>query len=228
MPNTHAIILAGGLGTRLPVSARTIPKSLVEVHGKPILQHQLERLYAAGMRDIRLALGFRADQIISFLKSSDYPCEYVVETEPLKNGGAARLASEGLSEPFIILNGDILADFDYQEIVYAHEAGTALMVAAWRGDARDYGLLRLRKRNVVELLGKPAALEPGFVHVGCTIVCPEHLAAQPGGIFSLEWDVLAPLAKRGGVRAYIHRGFAEDVGTEERLERVRRLPLITF
>ncbi len=65
------IILAGGKGTRLPKSAKNIPKSLVEIGGKPLLQHQIDLLQKHGLTDIRLSLGYRAEKIIEYLKKQD-------------------------------------------------------------------------------------------------------------------------------------------------------------
>ncbi len=221
MQNIHAVILAGGKGTRLPISARDIPKPLVRVGGEPILQRQIEALLAAEIETITVALGFRADQIISFLKERHYPCRWVVEPEPLDTGGAVRLASAGRPGPLLILTGDILANFDFPAIVAAHRPETALMVGTWLADARDFGLLRIKDEWVRELLGKPLQAVTGFVHTGCTVIHPNDLARVPRNSFSLEWDVLTPMAREGRVRFWNHQGYWTDIGTEERLALAR-------
>ncbi|MBI4359754.1 MAG: NTP transferase domain-containing protein, partial [Candidatus Jacksonbacteria bacterium] len=99
------IILAGGRGTRLQESAKDIPKALVKIDGKPILQHQIDLFLKHGFSDIRFALGYKSNQIIAYLNGR---YEYVVETEPLGTGGALKFASSDLREPFIAVNGDII------------------------------------------------------------------------------------------------------------------------
>lgn len=222
MPIGKVIILAGGGGTRLPHSARDIPKALVPVGGKPILAHILDGLLASGLSlSIRLALGFRADQTITFVREHGYPCEYVIEPEPLGTGGAVKFASHDLDVPFMVLNGDTLADFDYPAIVRAHQPGTALLVSYWRDDNRDYGFLTLAGNQITEFREKPADPQPGFVSAGCSILEPEHVHTVPRASFMLETVVYPELARSGRLKTIRHGGFFEDMGTEARLATLR-------
>ena len=220
----NVIILAGGRGTRLPISARDIPKPLVEVHGKPMLEHQLERLATFGETSIRLALGFRAEAIASFLKSRGYPYEYVVEPAALGTGGAVRFAMGDAPGPFLILNGDVAADFDYEKILAGYERGHGLIVSYWKEDARDFGLLRIEDDRIREFLEKPTTLQSGYINAGCYILHRQDLDDMPEGHFMLERDVFPGLAVRGRLKTVIHKGFFEDLGTEERLAQVRSGP----
>lgn len=216
-----AIILAGGRGTRLPHSARDIPKPLVAIGAKSIVEHQLERLMAAGFTDIRLALGFRADQIIAFLRERGYPMSYVVEPEPLGTGGATRFAARGIEQPCLVMNGDVLADFDFPAIVRAHEPGGALLVSHWRDDARDFGLVELQGDRVLRFLEKPREPIGGHINAGCYILEPADVQAIPEGFSMLEEAVFPKLAREGRLRTHVHRGVWDDAGTEERLHRIR-------
>lgn len=222
MEPPKVIILSGGKGTRLPVSARDIPKSLVEVGGKTILEHQIERLQAAGFHNIRLSLGFRADQIISFLKERKHRCDFVVESEPLGTGGAARFASRDLAGPFMVLNGDTFGYFDFRSIRAAHEPGFAVMATHWKDDARDFGLLGVRDGFIREYLEKPKEPVGGYINAGCYMLHPNHFAGTPKGFFMLEQEVFPRLAREGLLKAHSHEGFWEDLGTEARLERIRK------
>ena len=215
------IILAGGKGTRLPHSARDMPKALVPVGPQTILGHMIEGLKRHGLTDIRLALGFRAEAIINFLNVQGYACEYVVEPEPLGTGGAAKYASADVVGPFMVLNGDIIVDFDYSAIVRAHQPGTALLVSYWKDDNRDYGFLRIEGDQVREFLEKPAEPQSGFINAGCTIFEPQHVHSVPKRSFMLETEVYPALARQGLLKTIRHEGFFEDVGTEERLARFR-------
>lgn len=215
------IILAGGRGTRLPISARDIPKPLVEVAGRPIIQHQIERFHAAGLSDIRLALHFRADQIIDFINRNSYACEYVIEPEPLGTGGAVRFAMRDLTGPALILNGDILGNFDLRAMTDSYRPGEATLMAHWKEDARDFGLLHIEGDRVMRFMEKPKEAVAGYTSVGCYILEPEHFAGIPEGPFMLERDLFPELARQGRIRAHIHTGFWDDLGTEERLAGAR-------
>ncbi|OHA08643.1 MAG: hypothetical protein A3A44_02550 [Candidatus Sungbacteria bacterium RIFCSPLOWO2_01_FULL_60_25] len=220
------IILAGGRGTRLPISARDIPKLLVEVHGKPMLEHQLEHLRLHGFSKIRLALGYRADQIIAFLRERGYPHEYAVEPEALGTGGAVRFAMGSAPGPFMVLNGDTLADIDYAAVARSYRPGHGVIAAHWKDDARDYGLLTIEEGRVREFLEKPKEPQSGYINAGCYILESEHINDAPPGAFMLEQAVFPELASGGRLLAYLHRGFFEDLGTEERLAAIRRGPRV--
>lgn len=215
------IILAGGRATRLPRSAANIPKALVPVGGRPILSHLVDGLLAAGLSDIRLALGFRAEQIISYLREQGYPCEHVVEPELLGTGGAVKFAARDLEGPFMVLNGDILVNFDYPEIMRAHQPGSALLVSCWQDDNRDYGFLRIEDDRIAEFLEKPAEPRSGLVSAGCSILEPEQVQEVPQDVFMLETEVYPRLAREGRLKTIRHPGSFVDIGTEERLARVR-------
>lgn len=219
------IILAGGKGTRLPRSAVDMPKALVPVGSQPILGHMIEGLTRHGLTDIRLALGFRAEAIINFLNVQGYACGYVVEPEPLGTGGAAKYASRDFTEPFMVLNGDTLADFDYPAIVRSHEAGTGLIVSHWKEDNRDYGVLEIEGDRIREFLEKPSEPRSGFIHAGCSILEPKDVRAVREDVFMLEREVYPALAREGRLKSFRHEGFFEDIGTEERLARMRNMYL---
>ncbi len=220
------IILAGGRGTRLPQSARDIPKALVPVHGKTILDHQLDALARHGLTNVALSLGFRADQIVAHLAATGRShIEHVIEPQPLGTGGAVRFAAHGVQEPFLVLNGDTLADFDFLAITRAHTPGTALMVSCWRDDARDFGLLDVRGASILAFLEKPIEPHPGLINAGCYILEPAHLDRLGEGASMLETDLFPRLARDGLLSTFRHDGFWQDVGTEQRLAGVTRYPL---
>lgn len=212
------IILVGGRGTRLPRSARDIPKALVPVRGRTILDRQLDALRQHGLLDIRLALGFRADQIIAHLAATGRDnIDYVIESKPLGTGGAVKLASRGMAEPFLVLNGDTLADFDFSGIISGHQPGSAIMVSHWRDDARDFGLLDISNGRIRAFLEKPAEPRSGFINAGCYILEPRHLEHIEEEAFMLEQDIFPYLASSGVLQSVVHSGFWEDLGTEQRL-----------
>jgi NDP-mannose synthase len=130
----RAVILAGGLGTRLRPYTTILPKPLVPVGDRPILEHILRRLHACGVRKVDLCVGHLGELIqVYFTQSDSLPTDLELdwrwEDEPLGTAGALRIVP-GLEGTFIAMNGDILTTLDYRELVAFHErSGAALTVA---------------------------------------------------------------------------------------------------
>ena len=98
----------------------------------------------------------------------------------------------------------------------------AVITAHWKDDARPFGLLTIKDGLVREFREKPQELVGGYINAGCHILEPEHFIGMPEGPFMLEYDLFPRLARAGRIKAHIHRGFYEDLGTEERLARMRQ------
>lgn len=215
------IILAGGKGSRLNNQTDNLPKVLVPVADKPILEHQIELLEKHGLSDIRLALGFMAEEVTRYLNGR---YEYVIETEPLGTGGAIKNAARDLAEPFMVLNGDIISDVDLRAFAASHQPGKNILVVAHHKQNTDYGLLDIdADGRVRKFLEKPNVPTDGHVNVGFYILEPRVFAAMPDGRFSVEYDVFPRLAQQGALHSFHHSGFWDDLGTAERLARVRKM-----
>jgi NDP-mannose synthase len=130
----RAVILAGGLGTRLRPYTTILPKPLVPVGDRPILEHILRRLHKCGVRDVDLCVSHLGELIqVYFSQAGTLPdgleLRWHWEDEPLGTAGALRIVP-GLAGTFIAMNGDILTTLDYSELVAFHErSGAALTVA---------------------------------------------------------------------------------------------------
>ena len=216
-----AIILAGGRGTRLPNSADDIPKALVQLGDKTILQHQIDLLEQHGHSDIRLALGYRADQIIKHL---DGRYEYVVEPKRLGTGGAVKFACQDLEELFMVINGDIISDVDLATFAREHRADTNSLVVCHHKQNTDYGLLDIDEDGrIKQFLEKPEEPTDGHVNVGFYILQPDVFRAIPDNEFSIEYRVFPNLATAGKLHSFLHEGFWNDLGTEQRLADMRAM-----
>ncbi|MDO8265051.1 MAG: sugar phosphate nucleotidyltransferase [Candidatus Parcubacteria bacterium] len=215
-----AIILAGGKGTRLPESAKIIPKALVKIGSKTILQHQIDWLKLHGISDIRLSLGFRANQISSCF-SGIYQC--IVELKPLGTGGAIKLASEGIKEPFLAVNGDILTDIDITRFINAFQTSSfPNMMAVYEvPDVSEFGSVVIKGDSILEFSEK-SGTGKGYMNAGVYILSPNVFEkANAGESFSIERDIFPSLAKEGKLGAFIHNSFWTEVGTEERLKKAQ-------
>ena len=215
------IILAGGRGTRLAQSARDIPKALVPIAGKPLIQHQIEHLGKHGLSNIRLALCFRAHMVIDYIGGK---YEYCVEQEPLGTGGAIAFASRDLNEPFMVLNGDILSDFDFSAFIAQSDTTKNYLVTSFHPQNTDFGLVDVgHDGKVTQFLEKPKTPTDGYVNVGFYFLQPSLLKEMREKQFSIEYDVFPTLAKKGQLWSFEHTGFWIDAGTEERLAKIRKI-----
>ena len=120
-----AVVLVGGEGTRLRPLTYEIPKQMLSVVGRPMIAHVVEWLARHGVDRAVLSLGYRADAFVQAFpgnRLSGVALEYVVEPEPLDTAGAIRFAAEkaGISDTFLVLNGDVLTEFDASGLVEFH------------------------------------------------------------------------------------------------------------
>jgi NDP-sugar pyrophosphorylase family protein len=157
----RAVILAGGLGTRLRPYTTILPKPLVPVGDRPILEHILHRLHACGVREVDLCVGHLGELIqVYFTQANALPADLELrwhwEDEPLGTAGALRIVP-GLKGTFIAMNGDILTTLDYSELLAFHERnGAALTVAthAKRVDV-DLGVIEADGERITGFREKP-------------------------------------------------------------------------
>jgi NDP-sugar pyrophosphorylase family protein len=157
----RAVILAGGLGMRLRPYTTILPKPLVPIGDRPILEHIIRRLHASGVRVVDLCVGHLGELIqVYFSQSDSLPDDLELrwhwEDEPLGTAGALRLVPD-LAGTFIAMNGDVLTTLDYAELVRFHESnGAALTVAthAKRVDI-DLGVIEADGGRIVGYREKP-------------------------------------------------------------------------
>lgn len=223
----HALILAGGKGTRLrPLTVYT-PKPIVPILNRPLLQYQLEMLARAGITDITLSLSYQPDKIEDLLGDGSelgVNLRFVTEPSPMGTAGAFKFAAGALRETTVVFNGDILTDVDVANVVEAHQRNQAqiTIMLAPVDDASKYGLVETGKGSeVLRFLEKPepetlAGLKTKNINAGLYILEPEVLDRIPEGeSCSFEYDVF-PSAIAGKLPFFAHllsREYWRDVGT---------------
>ena len=118
-----AIILAGGLGTRLKKVNPILPKPLAPINGHPFLEYLFDYWMAQGISKFILSVGYQSQSIIDHFGQNyrGVGIEYVVENSPLGTGGALLLSAKGLTEPFLILNGDTFFEVDLKDLFSFHD-----------------------------------------------------------------------------------------------------------
>lgn len=208
------IILAGGQATRLPISAKNIPKPLVKVAGQSILEHRLAWLKEHGLEDIRFSLGYLSEKIIKYLNGR---YEYVVEKEPLGTGGAVKFACQDLKEDFMVMNGDELADIDLTKFIKFHKEHSFAnsIVGRHHPDIRGWGFIKNKGIEVREYEEKPDIKRPGLINTGVYIFSPETFKSIKAKKFSTEYDVSPKLSEQRQYAVFIHQGKWMGINTEE-------------
>lgn len=208
-----AIILAGGLGERLRPLTDNIPKPLLQVKGKPIIEHAVNNFRKYGIKDIILSIGYNADKIISYFGDGSklgVKITYCIEDKPLGTGGAIKEASKNIKETFIAINGDNLSDFNWKEIIEFHKKNNAKITLALYPveDVTKFGIAQLDGNIIARFVEKPKKEEApsNLNNAGGYVIEPDVLKILPEGKCSIEKDCFEKLAEKGVIYAYVHKG----------------------
>jgi mannose-1-phosphate guanylyltransferase len=224
-----ALVLVGGFGTRLRPITYAIPKQLIPLAGRPMLYHVLE-LLPPEVDEAVLASGYKSDVLAAFLEAHPAPIRTrcVAEAEPLGTGGAMKNAGGTMSDPFLVLNSDVISEVSIPDLIAFHAArgGAGAMTLAEVEDTRPYGVAGLASDDRIErFVEKPAPeLAPShWINAGVAIWRRSVLDRIPEGRpVSWEQEIMPGLLPEG-VYGFRSRGFWEDAGTPARLLRAQRL-----
>ena len=221
----QAVILVGGLGTRLGEMTRLVPKPLLEVAGRPFLDYILDELSRyATIQDILLLAGYQAGQVIDRYDGKRWRGAHVsVISEPaqLGTGGALKHAADRLDAKFLLLNGDSFFDFNMLDLAAPLHSPAIVRVALKKDHAGDrYGRVLLDQDFIKAFL--PAGAQPnGPINSGVYCVDREILSFIDELPCSLEQAVFPRLAENGQLRATLYDGFFIDIGVPADFERAQ-------
>lgn len=219
---TTAVVLVGGLGTRLRASVPDRPKFLAPIAGRPFASYLLAHLAAQGVRDVVLCIGHLADQVEDHCgDGSTWGLEirYSREPEPLGTGGALRHARDAIrSDPFLVLNGDSFVQADLAVLLREHAArgGLATLVVAPCADTSRFGRIELGEQGVVLRFVEKGVDGEGWINAGIYALSRALLDRIPAGAASVERDVFARLPV-GSLFVTRTAGPLIDIGTPESL-----------
>lgn len=206
----RAMVLAAGRGERMRPLTDTIPKPLLKVCGRPLLDWHLEKLAAAGVREVVVNGAWLKEQIADFLRTPRYGLKLRFSPEPpggLETAGGIVRALPYLGEaPFIVVNGDVFSDYDYAHLPVPQAlAHLVLVPSPAHNPAGDFGL----ENGLVTPEGP-------WTFSGISVLSPALFAGVAPGV-----QPLAPLLReamaQGQVSGELHEGLWSDVGTPERL-----------
>jgi NDP-sugar pyrophosphorylase family protein len=230
MLDMPALLLVGGMGTRLRSAVPSTPKPLASVGDQPFLEILVRQLSAQGVGRVVLCTGYLADQVEEKFGNGQrwgIEIEYSKELCPLGTAGAIKLAQSHLKNAtsFLVMNGDSFLEIDLLELARFHRGhgGVATMAVVAVEDASRYGTVEMDARGrVTGLLEKAGSHCPGVVNGGVYLFNREVLDSIPEGPVSLEKDVFPRLLPQG-VYAWEQRGMFIDIGTPEDYARARQL-----
>ena len=233
------VILSGGFGTRISEYTNVIPKPMIPINGKPIIEHIMDIYSKFGFNDFYLALGYKSKVIKEYFynyeilnsnfrvnladglvtpyrkQKKDWNINLIDTGENTMTGGRLKRLKEYIKdETFLLTYGDAVTDLDIREVVKFHKShGKMVTVTGVRPPAR-FGELTINQNNeVVEFKEKPNIRE-GWINGGFFVIEPRFLDYINGDDCILEKEPLEKIAKSNELLAYLHDGFWHCIDTK--------------
>ena len=226
------VIMAGGRGTRIAELFPDLPKPLIPICGKPVLEHEMECLKEQGFTDVILTVSYMADKIIEYFGDGSrfgVHIEYYVEDKPLGNAGALFKLKDKLTEDFLLLNADSVFNIDINRFLTFHKEHNALATLFTHPNDHPYdsGLIFANEDKAVKLWLAKEDERPKYyknrVNAGLHIISPELLENDINlPKIDLDRHLLKPIAGTGKMFCYDSPEYVKDMGTPERFEAVAR------
>lgn len=220
------VIMAGGKGTRITSVASDIPKPMILIDGKPVLEHEIACLRKQGFIDIILTVSHLGNVIMDYFQDGSkfgVHIEYYFEKEPLGNAGALFKIKDKLTEDFLLLNADAMFDVDFKRFVDFHKQHNALVTLFTHPNSHPYdsGLIISNEYNQVEKWLAKEDERPIYyknrVNAGLHVISPEVLnQVIDTQKIDLDRQLLKPLAGTKKMYCYDSPEYVKDMGTPER------------
>jgi mannose-1-phosphate guanylyltransferase len=226
---TKAVILSGGWGTRLRPLTCTIPKTLIPVVNVPLMERTVIKLIQAGVKEIILAVSVMSDQLKQYFgDGSNWGIKilYTNEKDPMGTAGAVKLAEDLIDgDNFFMLNGDVINNIDYAEMLAAHKkyGGLGTVSSYLVEDPRRYGTLIITDQNRIEQFiekqpidAHASEIKPMPINAGTYVLENEILSyIEPNRPVSIEREVFPKITEQGKLYAYEISGIWKDIGLPE-------------
>lgn len=228
------LIMAGGKGTRISSVANDIPKPMIKVEGKPVLEHEIECLRDQGFKDIIISVSHLGNIIMDYFgdgsavspvtkKPFGVHIEYYFEKQPLGNAGALFQIKDKLDSDFLLLNADAMFDVDFNRFVAFHKLHGGMVTLFTHPNSHPYdsGLIISDSNGMVEQWLTKEDDRPKYyrncVNAGLHVLSPKILEQEiltPK--IDLDRQLLKPLAGTGKMFCYNSPEYVKDMGTPER------------
>lgn len=209
--NRMALVLAGGSGTRMRPLTYEIPKPMVPVNGRPILEHVIEQLKNAEFTDIVISIGYLGSRVKEYFGDGakfGVRIRYSEETSPTGTGGAVKKAQNLFHDDFIVLNGDNLFDFDLSKIYEFHRRDKPMATIALvpQDDVSQFGVVEMEGSKVVKFIEKPKTEQVShLVNAGIYVISPSFLSLIPRGDSNIS-KIFEKVAEKRIINGFIYSG----------------------
>ncbi len=225
----QAIILAGGEGKRLKPLTKTLPKALIPINNKPLIDHILEHVKRYGINNIIVCTGYLAEKIMSHLNSKDDMISESRESNPLGTAGALHLIKNRLDEEFFVLYGDVYTTVNLKKMLDFHHQKNAdvTLVLHTSDHPQDSTVVTIDSKGLitsfVEKPGEQWKKYGNLTSAAIYIVKKDIIRFIGGGVVDFARDVF-PQMLNDGKKLYGHvtDEYTKDIGTPKRYEEVRR------
>ena len=224
------VIMAGGKGTRISSIASDIPKPMIRIGDKPVLELEIESLKRQGLKDFIITISHLGNVITDYFKDGSefgVNIEYYNEEKPLGNAGALFQLKDKLDDDFLLINGDVLFDIDVNRFIEYHKANKGLVTLLTHPNNHPYDsglIITDSDKKVIKWLTKEDPRPDYYknrVNAGIHILSPEVLNQKiDKEKIDLDRDVLKPLCGTGKMIAYDSSEYVKDMGTPERYAEV--------
>jgi D-glycero-alpha-D-manno-heptose 1-phosphate guanylyltransferase len=227
MQISTAIILAGGLGTRLRSVVSDLPKCMAPINCRPFLDYVIQYLHKQGIQNFIFSVGYKADAIIEHIQTHhpDLKAEFTIETSPLGTGGAIHYACQNVNEDnVIIVNGDTLFEADLDGLVKLHISHHSACTLALKSmkDFERYGIVTLNEQDQITGFKEKQYYAEGLINGGIyALNIPSFLSKSFNDVFSFEKDYLEAHFSKGDFCGFISNAYFIDIGIPEDFERAQ-------
>ncbi|MBV7299756.1 nucleotidyltransferase family protein [Enterovibrio paralichthyis] len=218
-----AVVLCGGLGTRLREFSGGLPKPMVDVAGRPFLEYLLDYLADQNVKDVVLAVSYQYERITEHFGNyyQDMAIRYSIEQKPLGTGGAIKQAIDACipdrESAVLVINGDTFVDFSLSEMYQTLTASNAdlSMTLVDCEDTSRYGRVTTDENRVIRFEEKQQG-SPGLINAGVYLLSPRLIDDLPkDDVFSFENDVLMKIVSTHRLYGCVTKGYFIDIGIPE-------------
>jgi NDP-sugar pyrophosphorylase family protein len=221
-----ALILAGGLGTRLRPITETIPKPLVEINGKPFLEYKINNVLNSGIKNIIICVGYLGKKIEDYFGDGKYfgaDIKYSYEKELLGTAGAIKNAERLIdSDPFLVMNGDTYLELDLRKFLSCHNSFSITMAVTPSSNSLEQELVEIEnniitkfhKRNTPEHEAYLNKNKNPLINAGVYAINKEILKLIPSDInVSLEKEIFPKFI--GRIKSFKYAGYFKDIANTQ-------------
>ena len=220
-----AVILAGGLGTRLLPYTKTLPKPMLLLGKKPILEYVIKWIKKNGIRDIVLCVSYKRKKIESYFqdgKKFGVNIEYAISRKPLSTAGQLKTAEKFIDDTFVCTYGDTISDFNLKRMIKEHERKKVLATMSlynYKYTLR-YGVMNTKKHGLISSWNE----KPMFnakINMGSYIFEPEIFSFIPKNKqYGMDDAIKKAIIKKKRINSFISKNEFIDVGTKEIYEKM--------